>query len=63
MIEMSVSGDGAKRFVEKMASRLMQAGDPHSGVDEQVAVAPPHMPDVALHDPDDMRLPDPCDAI
>ena len=41
----------------------MQARDPHSRIDQQVAVASPDMPDIALHDANHVRLPDPRDAV
>src|SRR5271156_6338637 len=62
MVEMGVRGDRSHRLVEQMSSGLVQAGDTHPGVDDQVAVASPDMPDVTLHDPDDVRLPQARDA-
>src|ERR1700675_3804349 len=63
MIEMGMSGDSCQSLVEQMPGGIMQARDPHAGVDQQVAVASPDMPDVTFHDANDMRPPDPRDAV
>jgi hypothetical protein len=59
VIHMSVSCHGAERFAENARGRLAQTGDPQPGVDEQVAVASLNVPDVTLHDPDDVGFPYP----
>jgi hypothetical protein len=50
LIEMPMGGDGGQCLVEQMPGGIAQARDPHSRIDDQVAVASPDMPDIALHD-------------
>ena len=47
MVEMGVAGDGQNRPPGQDAELPSQADDAHAGIDEEVAVAPVHMPDVA----------------
>src|ERR1700730_8486766 len=60
---MGMGGDGRQRLIEQMPGGIMQARNPHSRIDQQVAVASPDMPDIALHDADHVGLPEPCDAV
>jgi hypothetical protein len=41
----------------------MEAGDAEAGINQQVAVAAAYVPDIALHEPDCVRLPDARDVI
>jgi len=52
-----------QRFVENTRGRLTQTRDAHPSVYEQVTGASLHMPDVTLHDPDDVGFPDPGHSI
>src|ERR1700692_3932638 len=63
VIEMAMSGDSRQGLCEQMPGGIMQARDSHAGIDQQVAVASPDVPDITLHDANDMRLPDPRDAV
>src|SRR5476651_945579 len=40
-----------------------EARNAHAGVDDQIAIATAHMPDIALHDPNHVRFPNARDAI
>src|SRR5258708_23224603 len=63
VIQMGMSGDSRQGLLEQMPGGIMQARDPHAGIDQEVTVASPDVPDIALHDANDMRLPDPRDAV
>jgi hypothetical protein len=63
MIQMSVRGDGGEGFGKHACRRMSEVCEPHTRVDDEVAIPALHMPHIALHDPDDMRLPNAGDAI
>src|ERR1700680_4720436 len=63
VIEMGMSGDSCQGLVEQMPGGIMQARDPHAGIDQEVAVASPDVPDITLHAANDMRFPDPRVAV
>jgi hypothetical protein len=63
VVDVSVGSDRRKRIVEKILRGSPETGDTHAGIDQQVAFPASHMPDVALLDADDVRLPQPGDAI
>jgi hypothetical protein len=61
VVVVSVCGDGhdgPSGEVEQVARGIDDARQAHAGVDEQVAVAPAHVPDVAAHQRHDVRLPE-----
>jgi len=58
VIDMGVGGDGGGWAVQDVAGELAKAGDAHAGVDNEIAVAPAHMPDVAAKQGGNVRLPD-----
>ena len=58
MIEMGMAGDGQNRSFGQEGDLLPQAYDAHAGIDQQVAVAPAHMPDIAAIERLDVRFPD-----
>jgi hypothetical protein len=47
MVDMSMGGDGSGRTVQNVARKLAQACDSHTRVDDEIAIAPSHVPDVA----------------
>src|SRR6266481_2629640 len=63
MVGMSMRRDGDDRLLEKVPRRLAQADDAHAGIDHEVAVAPPDVPDVAAHERHDIGLPEQGDRI
>src|ERR1700694_542892 len=63
VIEMGMGGNWRQGLIEQMLGGFMQARDSHSRIDQEVAVTSPDVPDIALHDSNDMRLPDPRDAV
>ncbi len=63
VVDVCMGCNRGHRFVEQVLRGLVQAGDSHAAVDHQVAVTSAHMPDVALLEADDMRLPDEGDVV
>ena len=58
MIRVRMCRDCGHVLLEQMPGRVTQTGDAHSCVDHQVAVAAPHMPNIAPHQRHDMRFPE-----
>jgi hypothetical protein len=59
VIQVRVCRHRAQCFIENVRRRSAQTRDAHPRVDEQIAGAAPNVPDVTLHDPNDVGLPDP----
>ena len=63
VIEMVVGRAGQQRLVDQIARRLLEARQAERGVDQQVAVAAAHMPDVAADQRVDVRFVDQRDVV
>ncbi len=59
VVEVIVRRQRECRLLEQITRCIVQAGDTETRVDEQTAVAPRHVPDVAAHETVDERLPEP----
>lgn len=57
VIAVPVRCDRRDGLVEQVGHGVDEAGHTHAGVDDEVPVAASHMPDVATHQLDDVRLP------
>ena len=63
VIVVAVRRNCGHRLVEQRTHFLDQAAHTHPRVDHQVAVATTHMPDIAPHQCDDVRLPQQRDGV
>ena len=63
MVLMGMGGNGQQGFLEETARGFSEACHTHAGIDQQIAVAPADMPDVAAHERHDMRLPQQGDIV
>ena len=63
VIEMRVGRHRQHGLLQQMARRFAQAHHAHAGVDDQIALAAAHMPDIAAHERHDMRLPQQGDIV
>ena len=63
VVVVAVRGDCGDRLVEQVGHLLGEAHHAHSGVDDQVAVAALHVPDVAAHERNHVRFPQQRDAV
>ena len=57
MIHMGVGRNRRYGLLQQMLCGLAQARHAHAGIDQKVAVAATHMPDIAAHEWDHMRFP------
>ena len=56
MIIVDMGSDRSERFVRQVGDGVLERGDAGSGVDQKIAVAPAHEPDIAANEGMDMRL-------
>jgi hypothetical protein len=48
--------DGGERLGEDLPGGLLKTRNAPAGIDDEIALAPLHVPDIALHDANDLRL-------
>src|SRR6185369_5420940 len=60
---MRVGSDSGERLVENLSSGLSKTRNTHAGVDHEITIPSLHMPDITLHDANDMRLPEPRNPV
>ena len=63
MIVMRVRRDGDERPLEQVFLGIMQARNAHAGINEEVGVATPHMPNIAAAYRVDMGFPQDRDVV
>ena len=63
MIQVGMRGDGGERPAEHIRRCTTETRKAHARINDKVAVPTLDVPDIAPHDPDDMRLPNARDAI
>ena len=63
VVVVAVGRDRRRVLLEQICGGVTQADQPHPGVDQQAAVPPAHVPDVAAHQLDEMWLPQQSDRV
>jgi hypothetical protein len=57
VVVVAMGCDRDHRLVDQIGDLRSEADETHTGVDQQIAVTPTEVPNVAAHQFDDMRLP------
>ena len=63
MVEVRVRGKGNDGVSEEIGNRRLELGNPHAGVDQEIRLGPPNMPDIATPQWVDMGLEDQRDVV
>ena len=63
VIGMRMRRDRRNFVPEEITACITQTDDAHTCIDHKIPIPPAHMPDIATHEGNNMRLPHDCDAV
>ena len=63
MVEVRMRGKGNDGVAEEIGNRRLEFGNAHAGVDQEIRLGPPDVPDVATPQRVDMGLEDQRDVV